>query len=362
MGPAKPEEETMAGTRGMFGRRTNRGGFGLVVVTATWASVAWVATACGESGEEVGTVVTTVAAATEPVGPVSPPTTPAVDPEPSSPVETEPTVPSQVTYGDAETVYRSGKYHDAMELFSVFALRHPENAWGHYMLGLSSWKAGELERAERALARAVELSPDHVKGLINLARVLLDRDRPEDALARVEKAVELDAESPDAWRVMGNALSDMGENDESIEAYRNALSLDGKDVWSMNNMGLVLIRQGRHQEALPPLARATALAPKTALFQNNLGVALERSGYPSEAAVAFRAALEAQPEFAKAQVSLVRVEAVRRTGTEPALDLAALAASFAEDVASWQHVATLTTDTIASALDSTGIVIPKVAH
>ena len=310
-------------------RGGRRSGFGLVVISAAWVSLAWAVAACGESGEGARPAVTTVAAATEPASPVPPPTAP----EPAVDV---PVVPENVTYGDAETVYRSGKYHDAMELFSVYVLRRPENPWGHYMLGISAWKAGELERAETALTKAVELSPNHVKGLVNLARVLLDRDRPEAALVHLESALEIDSAATDTWRVMGNALSDLGRSDAAIESYRHALSQDAEDTWSMNNLGLVLIREGRYEEALPPLARATELSPKTAVFQNNLGVALERSGYPVEAAGAFRAALDAQPGYGKAEQSLARVEKVSVPNTVPPLDLKALAGNFADEIQRWQ--------------------------
>jgi len=316
----------------VFERRGGRrSGFGLVVISAVWASLAWVVAACGERGEEVPSTVTTVAAATAPVVPETPPA-----PAPAeTPVE-ETTVPENVTYSDAETVYRSGRYADAMELFSAFVLRRPENPWGHYMLGISAWKAGELERAETALTRAVELSPKHVKGLVNLARVLIERSRPEEALVQLERALELDSASADTWRVMGNALSDLGRNDEAIESYRSALAHDADDAWSMNNMGLVLIRLGRYEEALPPLARATELSPETAVFQNNLGIALERSGYPVEAAVAYRAALDAQPGYGKAEQSLARVEKVTVPSDVQPLDVKALAASFAEEITRWQ--------------------------
>ena len=30
----------------------------------------------------------------------------------------------------------------------------PENAWGHYMLGLAAWRSGDLTGAERAFAFA----------------------------------------------------------------------------------------------------------------------------------------------------------------------------------------------------------------
>jgi tetratricopeptide (TPR) repeat protein len=316
----------------MFERRGGRrSGFGLVVISAVWVSLVWVVAACGDGGEAAPATVTTVAAATEPVVPE---TLPA--PAPAETVSEETTITENVTYSDAETVYRSGKYDDAMELFSAYVLRRPENPWGHYMLGISAWKAGELERAETALTRAVELSPKHVNSLVNLARVLLDRDRPEEALVQLESALEIDSASADTWRVMGNALSDLGRGDEAIESYRNALSHDAGDTWSMNNMGLALIRLGRYEEALPPLARATELSPQTAVFQNNLGVALERSGYPVEAALAFRAAVDAQPGYGKAEQSLARVEKVMVPASVPPLDLKALAGNFADEITRWQ--------------------------
>ena len=67
-------------------------------------------------------------------------------------------------------------------MFATYADQHPSNPWGHYMLGLSSWKAGDLDRAERAFVRANELDPKHVKTLLNLARV---QPRPGQAEGRV---------------------------------------------------------------------------------------------------------------------------------------------------------------------------------
>ncbi|HEY8468317.1 MAG TPA: tetratricopeptide repeat protein [Longimicrobiales bacterium] len=104
---------------------------------------------------------------------------------------------------------------------------------------------------------------------------------------------------------------------------------------------LLMIREGRYEEALPPLARATELRPDVARFQNNLGIALERTGHLVEAAQAFRAALEADPGYEKARVSLERVEArVAATTTSPTpLDLIALAGAFSAEIERWKQEA-----------------------
>src|SRR5690606_4952270 len=246
----------------------------------------------------------------------------------------------KVLFSDAERVFRAGDYDEAAALFEAYAARRPDNPWGHYMLGISAWRAGDHPRAEAALKRTLEVDPKHAKGLINLARVLLEQRKASDALEYAEQVVVLDPESGEAWRVLGNARSDLGMTEDAEEAYRKALVLDHRDSWTMNNLGLLKIREGRYEEALPSLARATELRPDVAMFQNNLGVALERSGYMLEAAEAFRAAVEANPQYEKARVSLARIEAkLPEDGVGPTVDLAGLAALFADEIQHWKELA-----------------------
>lgn len=149
-------------------------------------------------------------------------------------------------------------------------------------------------------------------------------------------AVELDAGTPGALRVLGNAKADLRDAEGAIEAYRRAIALDAADAWSMNNLGLALIRGGRPEEALGPLARAAELNGANPVIQNNLGVALERTGHPAAAANAYRAALEADTGYGKAEVSLARVEKVR-AAPDSALDLTALARGFEDEIEAWRE-------------------------
>lgn len=249
----------------------------------------------------------------------------------------KPTPPAQhVTYGEAERVFRSGDYAKAAELFEAYAARVPENPWGSYMVGISAWRAGDHKGAESALRRTIEVDPKHTKGLLNLARVLLEQRKAADAMDFARVVVELQPESGEGWRVLGNARAELGMVDGAVDAYRQAIVLNDKDAWTMNNLGLLMIQDGRHEAALRPLARATELEPKVAVFQNNLGVALERSGYHAQAAEAFRAALAANAGYARARVSLERVEARTDDSTLVPLELTGLAAGFADEVARWK--------------------------
>ncbi|MEN8145049.1 MAG: tetratricopeptide repeat protein [Gemmatimonadota bacterium] len=237
----------------------------------------------------------------------------------------------QVSYEEAETAYRDKEYGNATRLFDAYTEQRPDNPWGHYMLGLSAWKAGDLSRAEDGFDGALIRDPNHVKSLVNLSRVLIESDQPEKALGTIEKAVELDPASGQIHRVLGNVQSELGQVEHAIGSYRTAIRLEPGDAWALNNLGLMLIQQGREEEALPPLALANELKPEVPVFLNNLGVALERSGFPSAAGDAFAAALDADSSYAKAEVSLARVESVTKSDTDY-VDLPALARAFALEI------------------------------
>jgi len=255
-------------------------------------------------------------------------------PEPAPVVE--PTAAEVLAGADAGTVYREGEaayfardYDLAAEVFAVYTERRPQNAWGHYMLGLSLWKAGDAAAAADALESALAIKPDHVKSLINLARVNLELGRPEAALAGVEQALLADPESADGYRVLGRAYHALDRREEAADAYRRALSLHGDDAWSLNNLGLVLLELERPEEALPALARAVSLDAERSVFRNNLGMALELAGHTAQAAEAYAEAVEID-DYEKAAVSLARVDAVLAAGGAEGgtVDLAALAESF----------------------------------
>ena len=277
-----------------------------------------------ESQANTGAAPTQVALA-------EPTSTPTVD----TAVTPEPRI-TNVSYGDAERVFRKGSYKDAAELFGVVVAEHPTDGQSHYMHGLSAWKSGDHETAESALRRAVEIDSQSVKARTNLGRVLLEQGRVQDALPHVEKAVELAPESYEAWRVLGNVKAELGRDDEALEAYRRALMRNEKDAWSMNNYALVLIELGRYDEALPPLARAVELMPGSARFQNNLGIVLEQNGLTGSARNAFTAAVAADSTYSKAQVNLSRIESVLADTEGETTELSVAAQMFMEQLRTWR--------------------------
>ena len=77
---------------------------------------------------------------------------------------------------------------------------------------------GQLAAAERLLSQALALAPDHRAGLLLLGEVLLEQERPRDALTHWLRLAELE---PRNWRIQGHlsrAYSQLGQDAEARDA------------------------------------------------------------------------------------------------------------------------------------------------
>ena len=168
--------------------------------------------------------------------------------------------PASASFGDGEAAYHAKKYGEATAIFEALHRATPDNAWGHYMLGLSAWKSGDLAKSEQAFEQALSIDPNHVKSLVNLSRVFIDQKRHDDAVdaadacgrhrSRVDRGVS--AARP-------NLCTRRARRTRPMAAYRRAIELNELDAWSMNNLGLLLLETKRADEALPLFAKAVEL-------------------------------------------------------------------------------------------------------
>jgi len=266
--------------------------------------------------------------------------------EPEAAIVQKPEPPREVTFEEAEAAYNERRYDDAVDLFTRYTGRKSENPWGHYMLGLSAWKAGDYEIAENAFQKSLDLDPKHAKSWINLGRVLLDTERPGEAFAAIDEALALDPQSNAAYRLRGRAYDQMGQPQRAVDMYRKAIQIDDQDAWAMNNMALIFIEQGLFYDALPPLARAIEIRSDVPAFHNNMGMALEHTGHYRAAEEAYAAAVALNDSYGKAVDNLARVEeVVEEPGYEP-VDFAALAQNFADEIVRWEIAETSPADSI----------------
>ncbi len=114
---------------------------------------------------------------------------------------------------------RRGNWGGAIDRFKLALASEPEYAEAARLLGLAHMQRGNKERAEASLRRALELGPESVSNVTNLAALFLETDRPGEALVVLD-ALPV-AHRRDAAYMFNRAavLDALGMVDEARQAW-----------------------------------------------------------------------------------------------------------------------------------------------
>src|SRR5262249_56276582 len=85
-----------------------------------------------------------------------------------------------------------------------------------HFLGLLEAQRGNLAEADRLVGRSLSVNAQRAEAHSNHARILRQLKRPQDALARCDRALALNPYLIDALILRGNALRDLGRFDQPL--------------------------------------------------------------------------------------------------------------------------------------------------
>ncbi len=117
------------------------------------------------------------------------------------------------------------------------------------------------DEAALAYRRALELDPDLVAALINLANLRYARDERAEAQALYERAIGLDPTYFEAHFNLGNIHHDHERYADAEVCYRDALALQDDYADAHFYLAVTLEKMGRSVDAQPHWQRYKALAP-----------------------------------------------------------------------------------------------------
>lgn len=151
---------------------------------------------------------------------------------------------------------RSGLYAEAKEKLDLSVRIDPELGDGWLNLGVARRRLGDLDGAEEAYRKALEVSPGLSSAYQNLASLLQYRNRPEEAQELVVLAARASSRNPYSLIALGDLALRNERPDEALRYYRRARSLDPEnaEVWAA--LGEWALESGRRSEARRNLKRA----------------------------------------------------------------------------------------------------------
>jgi putative PEP-CTERM system TPR-repeat lipoprotein len=154
-----------------------------------------------------------------------------------------------------KTLVAAGRHEQALALAEPWAERHPEAAGVALTLGDLYAEAGDDARAGDWYRRVLELAPNNLFALNNLAVILTDSD-PSAAAALAERAWRQQPRQPQVLDTYGAALLALGDVARARELLSDAFSYSGGDPGIALNLARALAAGGdseRAREVLRPL-------------------------------------------------------------------------------------------------------------
>ncbi len=140
----------------------------------------------------------------------------------------------------------------AITTFEISATIKTDEAQTYTMLSTCNHLAGNTDKSESYILKAVELSPNDANVNLTAGQIFMQKQKFETALPFVKKAVELDPSNTKSIRNLAQIYYDIGQLEESIQTYEVAIDKETKPKVKADlyfNLGILYNRVGNLEEA-----------------------------------------------------------------------------------------------------------------
>jgi predicted negative regulator of RcsB-dependent stress response len=170
------------------------------------------------------------------------------------------------------------------------------------------------QQAADLYQEALKLRPAYPAAHLGLARVLLDLNQYQKALAEIEAARNTRPVYPEASAVEGRINREAAFTEEAIQSFRRAIR-EGRGFQPEAHVGLARIfeEKGQYPEAIAEFRKAIAqLSDSEPVIYQLLGAAFEKQQNYKEAVVAYEKYLELAPDGSLAPAIRSIIDQLRR--------------------------------------------------
>ena len=140
----------------------------------------------------------------------------------------------------------------AITTFEISATIKTDEAQTYTMLSTCNHLAGNTDKSESYILKAVELSPNDANVNLTAGQIFMQKQEFETALPFVKKAVELDPSNTKSIRNLAQIYYDIGQLEESIQTYEVAIDKETEPKVKADlyfNLGILYNRVGNLEEA-----------------------------------------------------------------------------------------------------------------
>lgn len=200
------------------------------------------------------------------------------------------------------------QWREACEYFSAAAQQQPSAAalagQGHCLLHLE-----RLSEAQQVLEAALQLAPDDVGALIDLATIHYRQARFKQAIGVAKRALTYDALAIDAYRIVAEAALALRGDwvQEAHEALERALAIAPDAPFLHALQSMAYFEEGAYQEALLAARQAVRAAPDEPEYLMQEARVLRRLRRFHEAMALLRQAVRIKKNYREALIAMAEI-------------------------------------------------------
>ncbi|MBK9712111.1 MAG: tetratricopeptide repeat protein [Kouleothrix sp.] len=182
----------------------------------------------------------------------------------------------------------------------------PSNPEPSFQLAGLLEQQGRLDDAEAEYQHAITVSPSHIPSRLALGALYTRRRELAKASQQYSAALEAGAQDPAALKQIGNVLLENGEYEAAADAYSRAIKVDNGDAELYHGLAQAELQRSRLDAAETAELRALELRASYPQAMVGLGdIALTRNN-PDVATQQYNAALKIDSRLVQAQIGLGR--------------------------------------------------------
>jgi Flp pilus assembly protein TadD/peroxiredoxin len=215
---------------------------------------------------------------------------------------------AEAVYGLGSVYLQQQKNAEARQSFERAVQLHANypgtlpNAWNN--LGIISAREGRTDEAVGYFQRALQLDPDNVTALDNLANAYRQEKRWDDAKSVLRHALQLSPDDPEANYSMGMVFAQLDDTGQAYDFLQKALASRPAYPEALNNLGILYLRTQRPEEAERSFKESIRVAPDFDQSYLNLARFYVIEGDPQKARAVLNELLKQHPGHPQAEREL----------------------------------------------------------
>ena len=209
----------------------------------------------------------------------------------------------EVTLQHATYALQIGRPGETERIAGALLQRNPGDAQAAQLYGHALYMQGRGEDAIAPLERAAQQNRS-AELETQLAMVLRQAGRIDDALKRFARAIKRTPPFPPAFLEYGNLLIHRRRLDEAVDVLHQGAALAPSFAEMLAQLGAALAARGKHEAARAAFARAVSNAPPDLDTLFILAQTMRASGSYAQAAEIYRRMLAIAPDETGARVVL----------------------------------------------------------